>query len=240
MVGDGATLNVVPSNFSVTLVEPEYPINLGYIARLMKNFGVAKLYLVKPKVDLSVASIYASHGVDILDSAEKTNLSDVRKRHELLVATTAIRARKKANVVRRSMRPEDAASFIRGAESSSLVLGRDSTGLMNEEIKKCDILTTIDTGTSYTTLNVSHAAAIMLYLVARDKPSARTVRRRSRDLFAEQLYELAIAAKFQKHKRAGLSEAVKRIATTSQVSEKELFLMTGILRKAFQTISERK
>ena len=236
----GAMRNVVPSNLSITLVEPEYPINVGYIARLMKNFGLEKLYVVKPKVDLSVASIYASHGVDILESAERTNLNDVRRRHELLVATTAIRARKKANVVRRSIRPEDAASFIRGAKSASLVLGRDSTGLKNEEIKKCDIVTTIHTGTAYPTLNVSHAAAIMLYLVVRDKSTTRTVRRHPRDLFAEQLYELAVAARFQKHKRGGLSEAVRRIATTSQVSEKELFLMTGIFRKAARTISEKK
>ncbi len=231
---------MVLPNFSVTLVEPEYPVNVGHVARLMKNFGVTKLFLVRPKVDLSVASIYASHGADVLDSAERTSLNDVRKRHDLLVATTAIRARRRANVVRRSIRPEKAASLIRGARSASLVLGRDTTGLTNEEIKRCDIVTTIDTGTAYTTLNVSHAAAIMLYLVAKNKSSPMTVRRRSRDLFAEQLHELVDAAKFQKHKRPGLSEAVKHIAVTSQLSERELFLMTGIFRKATQVIRGKK
>ncbi len=231
-------VRLVPLNFSVTLIEPEYPVNVGYIARLMKNFGVGKLYLVRPKVDLSVASIYASHGMDILHSAERTSLKDVRRRHDLLVATTAISARRRANVARRSIRPESAASLIRGAKSASLVLGRDSTGLKNEEIKECDLVTTIHTGTAYATLNVSHAAAIMLYLVAKDKSSARTPHRRPRDLFAEHLYELALAGKFQKHKRPGLKEAVKRIAATSQVSEKELFLMTGIFRKAVQRLNE--
>lgn len=231
---------MVPSNFSVTLIEPEYPVNVGHIARLMKNFGVRKLFLVRPKVDLSVASIYASHGADILDSAERTSLNDVRKRHEILIATTAIRARRRSNVLRRSIRPEIAASLIRGARSASLVLGRDTTGLTNEEIKRCDVVTTIDTGTTYTTLNVSHTAAIMLYLVSKNKSGARTVRRRSRDLFAEQLHELAVAAKFQKHKRPGLREAVKHLATTSQLSERELFLMTGIFRKSIQTISKKR
>jgi TrmH family RNA methyltransferase len=231
---------MLPSGFSVTLVEPEYPVNVGHVARLMKNFGATKLFLVRPKVDLSVASIYASHGAGILDSAERTSLNDVRKRHEILIATTAIRARRRSNVLRRSIRPEKAASLIRGARSASLVLGRDTTGLTNDEIKRCDIVTTIDTGTTYTTLNVSHAAAIMLYLVAHNKLGARTVRRRSRDLFADQLHELAVAAKFQRHKRAGLREAIKHMTTTSQLSEKELFMMTGIFRKAIQAMRDKK
>lgn len=231
---------MMPPNFSVTLVEPEYPVNIGYVARLMKNFGVRKLYLVNPKADLSIASIYAAHGADILESAVKTSLEDVRKRHQLLVATTAVRARRKANVARRGMRPEAAASFIRGARSASLVLGRDTTGLKNEEIKKCDIVTTVETQTQYGTLNVSHAAAIILYLVAKEGTGSRTVSRISRDLFTEQLYQLAVLARFQSHKKGRLTQTIRRIAATAQLSEKEMFLMTGIFRKAVQTLDKKE
>ncbi len=32
----------------VAVMEPLYQINLGYIARTMKNFGLSKLYLINP------------------------------------------------------------------------------------------------------------------------------------------------------------------------------------------------
>ncbi|MDA4128440.1 MAG: hypothetical protein OK422_03125 [Thaumarchaeota archaeon] len=219
-------------HISVALVEPEYPVNVGYVARLLKNFGVPKLYFINAKIDLSVASIYASHGADVLDSAECVDFGELRRRHELLVATSAVRARRKGNVVRRSVRLEKAASYVRASRSASLVLGRDTTGLTNEEIKLCDIVTTVDTGAPYNTLNVSHAAAIMLYLIYRGRLRSRIPSKESRDIFGRQLYDLALATGFRKHKRIGLKQAIKRIAATSQLTEQELFLMTGIFRKA--------
>lgn len=34
------------------VVEPKYQINLGYIARAAKNFGVKRLFLVAPRASL--------------------------------------------------------------------------------------------------------------------------------------------------------------------------------------------
>ena len=62
-------------NLSVTVVGAEYPVNLGYTARVMKNFGVRRLYLVDPKVDMRAASVYASHGADVLKDAEVVTLA---------------------------------------------------------------------------------------------------------------------------------------------------------------------
>ena len=59
---------VLPRGVSVTLVEPRGPVNVGHVARLVRNFGVEKLYLVDPKVDLSVAAVYASHAAEVLDA----------------------------------------------------------------------------------------------------------------------------------------------------------------------------
>ena len=60
---------------SVTVVGAEYPVNLGYTARLMKNFGLRSLYLVDPRCDMRAASVYASHGSDILKDAEVVTLA---------------------------------------------------------------------------------------------------------------------------------------------------------------------
>ncbi len=215
-------------------------MNVGYVARLAKNFGVGRIYFVNPKVDLSAASIYAAHGVDMLDRAETTDFGKLRKIHDLLVATTAIRGRRKGNLVRRIMKAERAATYIRSAKSPSLVMGRESTGLKNDEIRLCDVVTSIDTGTEYGTLNLSHALAILLYLTSTtDLSRVRLQSRSVRELFARNLYELGVSARFQKHRADRLSEAAKRIALTSQSGEKEMLLMTGIFRKAVQTIREK-
>ena len=59
-----------------------------------------RLYLVDPRCDMRAASVYASHGADVLEDAEVVTLAKVRKTHDLLLATTAIRARRGANVSR--------------------------------------------------------------------------------------------------------------------------------------------
>src|SRR5215471_6338451 len=87
---------MIPSGVSVTLVEPRGPVNVGHVARLSQNFGIRKLYLVTPKVDMSVAAVYASHASSVLDEAIVTTFKQVREEHELLVATTAVKARRKS------------------------------------------------------------------------------------------------------------------------------------------------
>jgi len=62
--------------------------------------------------------------------------------------------------------------------------------------------------------------------------------RSARELFALNLHELAVSARFQRHRSDRLAEIAKRIAVTSQTGEKEMLLMTGIFRRAVQTIKE--
>jgi tRNA/rRNA methyltransferase len=230
---------MIPEGASVTLVEPHYPVNLGHTARLMKNFGVKKLYLVNPKVDISAASIYASHAADVLDQAVVAPLNTVREENDLLVATTAVRAQKISNVIRRMVRPESVGELMSSCRTSSLVFGRDTTGLTNEEIALCDVTTTIDTSSRYRALNLGHAVAIMLYLVSRrlERSSLRQTRK-ARQVFSESFYQLAVSANLQPHKTRNLKEAGKRVAASSGLSDKQLQLLTGVFRKAVLHISE--
>jgi len=162
----------------VTLVEPRGPVNVGHVARLVQNFGVERLYLVEPKVDLSVAAVYASHAAEVLDDAIVTSFEKVRRENELLVATTAIRASKKSNVIRRVAGPDRLHGILASAKSSSLVFGRDTTGLTNAEIRACDVTLTIDTSPAYRALNIGHAAAIVLYVASRGSQGRKGIQGR--------------------------------------------------------------
>ena len=226
-------MHVLPRGVSVTLVEPRGPVNVGHVARLMQNFGVEKLYLVKPKVDLSVAAVYASHASEVLDRAVVTTFERVRKENELLVATTAVRASKKSNVIRRAVGPDRLHDILSSSRTSSLVFGRDTTGLTNEEIKMCDVTTTIDTPSGYRTLNLGHAVAIILYLASRGRRGKHGEQgRRAREVFAQSFYELAEASRMPKHKTKNLFEVGKRVAAASEMTDAQLNLLSGVFRKA--------
>lgn len=219
------------------MVEPRGPVNVGHVARLVQNFGAERLYLVGPKTDLSVAAIYASHASDVLDGAVITTFDQMRKENELLIATTAVRATKKSNVVRRMTRLDQLHDILSSSATSSLVFGRDSTGLTNEEIRKCDITVTIDTGQEYRSLNIGHAAAIVLYLASRGGPGSRSGQRReAREVFARSCYELAMASRLPKHKTKNLLDVAKRIAATSKMTDAQLNLLSGVFRKAVATL----
>ena len=228
---------MLPRGVSVTLVEPRGPVNVGHVARLVENFGVQKLYLVEPKADLSVAAIYASHASAVLDRAVVTTFDRVRKENELLVATTAVRATKKSNVVRRMAKLDRLHEILSSSATSSLVFGRDSTGLTNEEIRMCDATVTIDTGQEYRSLNIGHAAAIALYLASRGGGGQKSAQgRKAREVFARSLYGLAVASRIPKHKTRDLLYAATRIAATSNMTDAQLNVLSGVFRKAVATL----
>jgi tRNA C32,U32 (ribose-2'-O)-methylase TrmJ len=142
-------------------------------------------------------------------------------------------------VIRRTVKPERVPAVIRTARTASLVFGRDTTGLTNEEIEACDVTTVIDTGTHYRTLNVGHAVAIMLYLTFRSEGGRVALQsRRARDLFALSFYELATAARMPEHKVRNIRESGKRVAASSGLTDSQLHLMTGVFRRATLALKE--
>lgn len=227
-------------NLTVTLVGPEFPINVGYSARLMKNFGVRKLYLIEPNFDRRVASVYAAHGADVLEDAEETDFGALRLRHDLLVATTAVTAARRANVNRFSVPPEEVAGYVSSSKSASLVFGRDTTGLRNDELARCDLVTSVSTGTGYRTLNVSHSMGILLYILSRrGAERAPLADLGERDAFAAYAYELAIASGMEKQRAERLMRIAGRIALRSQLGGRDIGLLVSLLRRANRTISEK-
>nr|MDQ3851941.1 RNA methyltransferase [Thermoproteota archaeon] len=130
---------------AVTLVEPQYPINVGHIARLMKNFGLKNLYFVRPHFDKAEAAKYSTHGNDILVAAKTMTLSQLRKKFDVLIGTTAIQATSRLNILRESINAEQLAKIIHDSSTKDfcILLGRESSGLNNEELELCNLVVTI-------------------------------------------------------------------------------------------------
>ena len=79
-------------NLYVVLVEPEQAGNIGFVARVMKNFGFKNLVLVNPRTrpDAIEAKIFASHAVDVLESALVVDsLSSLSSKLDFMIGTTS-------------------------------------------------------------------------------------------------------------------------------------------------------
>lgn len=142
----------------IVLVEPEKPENTGFIARLAENFD-ADLKIVSPEFNLSEARKTANRSQEklrnacIFDSFEEA-VQDL----EHVVGTKPGRG---APVKK-----------FQARENTSLVIGRESSGLSNQELERCDAVVHIETG-EYSSINQSHAAAILMHQFHRAEKETR-------------------------------------------------------------------
>lgn len=227
---------------AVALVEPQGHVNVGHVARLMKNFGCKKLYFVKPGFDRVEAVKYSTHGKDVLASAKTATLLQLRKKFDILVGTTAIRATSRLNVVRESIDAEQLARIINDGNDKDfcVVLGREASGLNNQELAMCDLVTLIDTKTKYRTMNISHALAVLLYEISKPKPAPAEKKTRKEmkpasqqdvDLLLKYLDRAADAGNYDLHKKPLLEAAVKKLLAKGAPTEKDAMLLVSLFRK---------
>jgi tRNA/rRNA methyltransferase len=155
------------SRVRVVLVEPQEPMNVGAVARAMRNFGLARLYLVNPAPRVGPpwareAYWLAVHAEEILDRAVSVDslmeaLADV----QLVVATTG-RPRElyPAPVVPAWEVP---ARVLSVEGEVALVFGRETFGLTNEELALAHVIGTIPTAPEQPSLNLAQAVVVFAY-----------------------------------------------------------------------------
>ncbi len=152
------------------LVEPAGPLNVGSVARLCANFAIGELRLVAPRCDpLDPEALrMAVHGRSVLESARCfASLADALADCGRVVATSG---RQEASPLP-LLGPEEALGWLlasRGttvgaAGATAIVFGREDRGLSNEELLQGGRLLQLGTDDAYTSLNLSHAVAVVLH-----------------------------------------------------------------------------
>ncbi len=222
----------------VILIEPENPGNIGSIARAMKNFGLKDLTLINPRC--SHANIdamrMAKHAKDILENAV-IKPQDYLKKAPLMVATTA-RLGNDYNLPRTPITPAQLAERVSLKDNISLVFGRESSGLKNEEIAMADLIVHIPAGKKYISLNVAQAAGIVFYELfqasGRIKSSSHYpgATRRHLKVIAGYFDEVLDKLQFPTvQKRETQRILWKRIMARSFLTRRESFGVMGFLKK---------
>ena len=153
----------------VVLVEPEGKINFGFILRLARNYNIAGIYVVNPKFNVNDEEVrrFASRGIEYLESGKvimKNSLEECLSEFDFTICTTA-KGGSEDDVLRQAVHIEVLPYLIPSQGKIALVFGRESVGLTRDELGLCNVVSTLDTGTDYNVLNLSHAIAIYLHML---------------------------------------------------------------------------
>ncbi len=152
----------------IVLVEPSHPGNIGASARAMKTMGLSDLALVEPLFfPHPDATARASGADDVLDSARVFDSLDAALTGREFVFGVSARQRS----IRWPCVSPDAAAVRTAGElrghSVAFVFGRESSGLENAELERCNALVTIPAAPDYPSLNLAAAVQVVAYEIRR-------------------------------------------------------------------------
>lgn len=229
------------ASIRVVLVEPKNEGNIGAVARAMKNFGVADLTLVRPCALGADARQRAMHGVDVLEAARIVEgLDAALDGADLVAGTSAVDTKSEKRFARISMTPREFAAKVSAMEGRlALLFGREDFGLLDDELSRCDVLVKVAASEAYPILNLSHAAAILLY----ELYAGATMRKGTRPasgLEKEKVHEafdaLLAATDYPSHKRARTRMMFRRLLGRAVPSKWEFHALMGVLQRATKRI----
>ena len=236
----------------VVLVRPKEDGNVGAVARLARNFGADRLVLVAPRARVGTeARRRAMGGLPLLRTAARVRTFDDGIREaDFVVGTTDLSTGRSNAYLRRSVSPERLGEVVRTLDGRvAVVFGPEDNGLSREELLRCDLLVHIPARREFPTLNLSHAAGIVLYAVHRARgpenpettpaPEVIELNGAEKELFLERLGELLTRTGYPAHKRRGLILLFRRVLGRATPSEAELRMMLGLF-KSYGRALDRK
>jgi tRNA/rRNA methyltransferase len=233
----------------IVLVEPAGPINLGSIARVMKNFDLHNLVLVNPQCDhLSEPAMkMAVHAKEILESAILVNtLPEALQGCVRAIATTGL--------VRdcgiRLEHPRAALPWLIETPElpAALIFGREDRGLSNQELNYAQRLVTIPTSENYSSLNLATAVGICCYELAQHNITPATTPKTPEmaplnlvETYYQQLESLLLDIGYlYPHTVASRMAKFRQLYNRAHLQTQEVAMLRGILRQIAWAVNNRR
>ena len=228
----------------IVLVGTEYGMNLGMVARVMKNFGVEELRIVEPYCGMEPDAImYSKHAKGVLRKAKiYASLREAVEGTDAAIGFTGILNRHRGSIRAAIPLKKFVGKADEYAGKVALVFGREGIGLNAGEIKECDYLVHIEGNPTYPILNLSHAVAVALYaLNARDVRRTREKRLsgKEKEVLIQMFKSLVGKYKFRNPERCEV--AFRRVIGRANPTEKEGRSLLNVLRVVLEELEgERK
>jgi tRNA/rRNA methyltransferase len=168
------------ARFTVVLVGARNPHNIGAAARALHDFGFAELRVVNDfAAPFEAAQLEATNAAvaaqSVMQNAQRfDSLAEAVADCALIVGTTAIGLRELTLPVLalREAAPRMVAALEQPEMRVALLFGSEKTGLTNEQLSHCHLLTTIPLFSPpearHLSMNLGQSVAVCLYELTRD------------------------------------------------------------------------
>lgn len=231
----------------IILVRPLHEGNIGAVARSMMNFGITDLRIVGRDEELTeVAKKRAKHANSILEKASfhddlKSSTSDL----SLVIGTSGKRELGDKTQHRHFLLPDEIPSRIREDTGKvGIVFGPEGKGLLNDELRDCEILVTIPTWEGYPIMNLSHAVAVICYSWFINSESdenyvgSRILSPGLRKRFREEVARLSKIVPTQDHRRKSIEDTLIRVIMRGLPKEEEISRILSVITSAADAFEE--
>jgi tRNA/rRNA methyltransferase len=250
MITENISIKNSCSNVIIVLVEPAGPLNVGSVARVMKNFGLSKLILVNPQCDCSCfdAIKMAVHGQDILASA--VIVDTLPQALQGCVRAIATIGRDYSGEIPLE-NPRTALPWLLETleKPVALIFGREDRGLTNEELNYAHKLVFIPTSPEYPSLNLAAAVAICCYELSQstnrfiddNKSTVEIAPLDAMEAYYQELESLLLAIGYlYPHTAASRMEKFRHLYNRAYLQTGEVGMLRGILRQVEWAINRSK
>ena len=244
------------ADIRIILVEPAGALNVGSVARVMKNMGLEKLVLVKPDCDPlgEEARRMAVHGVDVLENAQIVeNLPEALQGCQRAIATTA----RSRSLLTPLELPREALPWLLGENlTSALIFGPEDRGLNNIELNYAQRFVGIPANPEYPSLNLAQAAALCAYEMYQAAiqqenqppttessfdPSLAPATLDSLEGYYQQLESVLLKIGYlYPHTAASRMEKFRHLFNRANLSHQEVAMLRGILSQVEWAFSHSK
>lgn len=252
VIDDTLTVEMALARVRIVLVEPAGALNVGAIARVMKNMGLYHLVLVNPRCDPlgAEARQMAVHAMDLLAAARQvTSLPEALRGCQRAIATTA---RDRALPTELSD-PRTGLPWLLEPEvnssQSALIFGPEDRGLSNTELNYAQRFVRIPANPAYPTLNLAQAVTICCYELYQSLQEKVLTSRSLPPIPDSQLADLSDAASLEAlegyyqqleavllkigylypHTATSRMEKFRRLFNRAQLSRTEVAMLRGVL-----------
>jgi tRNA/rRNA methyltransferase len=235
----------------IVLVRPQGAMNIGSVARAMKNVGITELALVNPAVPPSHpdARVMAVRAHDILKHALIfSRLTDAIADCTWVIGTTRRRGRGREGLID----PRQMALEIvdRAPQNNvAVVFGPEDRGLTNRDLDLCQRIVSIPSHEEYGSLNLAQAVMIIcyeIYLATRHEQGAmERMRRLATSEELEGMYyhmeEALLRIGFlDQNNPKRIMAVLRRIFSRARLNPREVKILRGICRQAHWYTAQKK
>jgi TrmH family RNA methyltransferase len=222
-------------DIDIVLVAPLYEGNVGFTARVMKNFGFSRLVLIDPCTLGNEANARAAHAQDVLRGAELCTIEDVFARSNIVIATTGTVSKSVCHSMRMPFySPRELRERVKDIDGRiSILFGRENWGLNNEEVKRSDMICTIPTTEEYPILNLSHAVGVICYeLSDLSLPAYALASPNDMGYLYQHIDQYLDTIEHPAFKRENTMILIRRVLGRANLTTREASTLHGLLRRS--------